>query len=209
MTAAAIRAVAEAQGLALDEASVERLQHYVALVFKWQRLANLTGAADAATFIEEHVADCLSVLPFVDETDLADIGSGAGLPGMVIACTRPAQGIHLVEPRGKRARFLQQAAITLGLARVAVVNLRVEEWQPERPPGTLVCRALSSLENFVASTRHLHTPHTRLLAMKGEQPVEELAAPWVSGFRVEVHPLQVPGRAARCLVELRPLVGPD
>jgi 16S rRNA (guanine527-N7)-methyltransferase len=204
VSADGIHAVAEALGLALDEAALTRLDRYVELVFKWQRLANLTGAADEVAFINDHVADCLAILPFIDDAALADIGSGAGLPGLVIASARPALEIALVEPRAKRARFLQQCAIALDLPRVRVINLRVEAWKPEAPPATLICRALSSLETFNDSTRHLHTPRSRLLAMKGRVPAEELAAPWAAGFLSAIHPLHVPGRDARCLIELRP-----
>jgi len=199
-----IHPAAEAVGLALDEAALARLNRYVELVFKWQRFANLTGAADEVAFIADHVADCLAVLPYIDDMPLADIGSGAGLPGLVIACARPALQIALVEPRAKRARFLQQCAITLDLPRVEVINARVEAWKPVTPPATLICRALSALETFVDSTHHLLTSHTRLLAMKGQVPGAELAAPWAERFVSVIHPLHVPGRDARCLIELRP-----
>ena len=204
----AIRTAAGALGLTLPEEALTRLNRYVAQVFKWQRLANLTGAPDESAFIAEHIADCLAILPWIGEASLADIGSGAGLPGLVIACARPELEIALLEPRAKRARFLQQCVIGLELARVQVINLKVEEWQPAVLPEVLICRALSSLESFVNSTRHLHTPLTRLLAMKGHPPADELAAPWAAAFQVTVHPLQVPGRDTRCLVELRPCSDP-
>ncbi|MBM4226473.1 MAG: 16S rRNA (guanine(527)-N(7))-methyltransferase RsmG [Gammaproteobacteria bacterium] len=200
----AIRAAAVALGLALPEEALTRLDRYVALVFKWQRLANLTGAPDESVFVAEHIADCLAILPWIGDAPLADIGSGAGLPGLVIACIRPELEIALVEPRAKRARFLQQCVIDLDLPRVRVINLKVEEWQPAALPEVLICRALSSLESFVDSTRHLQTPVGRLLAMKGRIPEDELAARWAAAYRVNVHPLQVQGRDTRCLVELRP-----
>lgn len=204
----AIRAAAVALGLTLPDEALTRLGRYVAQVFKWQRLANLTGAPDETAFIAEHIADCLAVLPRVGGASLADIGSGAGLPGLVIACSRPELEVTLVEPRAKRARFLQQCIIALDLPRVQVINLKVEEWQPAELPEVLICRALSSLESFVHSTRHLQTPLTRLLAMKGRPPGDELVAAWAAAFHATVHPLQVPGRDTRCLVELRPCCVP-
>lgn len=203
MAADSLHELVKGLGLALPAESRERLARYVSLVFKWQRLVNLTGARDPDSFIQEHVADCLSVLPWIDGMGLADIGSGGGLPGLIIACARPDLEISLVEPRGKRARFLQQAVIELQLPRVEVIPLRVEAWRATNPPRTLISRALSSLQAFVAATRHLHLPDTRLLAMKAEEPVNELAAEWARGFVHQTHPLRVPGRK-RCLVVLRP-----
>jgi 16S rRNA (guanine527-N7)-methyltransferase len=187
-------------GVALAPESVAALARYVELVFRWQRIANLTGAAGPDTFIDEHLSDCLSVLPFLGEGALADIGSGSGLPGLVVAILRPDIHVALVEPRGKRARFLQQVRIELKLTNVNVHTARVEAWSPARPIDTLICRAFSSLPDFIVATRHLQRPGLRLLAMKGELPKSELAEVEAQGFAVQSQLLTVPGWSRRHLV---------
>ena len=190
-------------GVSLAPESVATLAQYVGLVFRWQRIANLTGAADPETFIREHLADCLSVLPFIGEGALADIGSGAGLPGLIVAILRPDIPVTLVEPRGKRARFLEQARIDLRLANVTVQGGRVEAWTPTAPIDSLICRAFSSLPDFLAATRHLQRPGLRLLAMKGELPAAELAEVDTGRYAAETHALTVPGWSRRHLVIFR------
>ena len=187
-------------GVALTPESVVALARYVDLVFRWQRIANLTGAVDPDAFIREHLADCLSVLPFIDEGAMADIGSGAGLPGLVVAILRPDTPVALVEPRGKRARFLEQVRIELKLANVTVHRTRVEAWIPTVPVDSLICRAFSSLIDFLAATRHLQRPGLRLLAMKGELPTGELAEVDAQRYAVQIEELAVPGWSRRHLV---------
>ena len=180
----------------------ELLARYVDLVFKWNRISNLTGVETPHEFITRHLTDCLAVVPFIRGTRLADIGSGAGLPGLVIACVRPEFEIDLLEPRGKRARFLRQVQIDLGLANVHVSESRVEAWRPTLPPDTLVCRALTSLHDFVALTRKLQAEGTRLLAMKGQNPAAEIAALDASHLAIRAERLSVPGWDTRYLVIL-------
>lgn len=202
MSETRIAALGEALGVSLTPDSAAALARYVELVFRWQRIANLTGAADPETFIREHLADCLAVLPHIGEGPLADIGSGSGLPGLVLAIVRPDIPVALVEPRGKRARFLEQVRIDLRLAHVAVHAMRVEAWRPLIPVDALICRAFSSLPDFVSATRHLQRPGLRLLAMKGELPASELDDLEARGFTVEARSLTVPGWSQRHLVTL-------
>ena len=199
---AALASVAEAVHPPLTPASRDALLSYVALVFRWQRIANLTGAPDPATFVRQHVSDSLSVLPHVGAGPLADIGSGAGLPGLVLAIAQPALEVVLVEPRGKRARFLEQARIELGLSNVSVEAGRVQDWHPLHPPQTLICRAFASIADFLNATLHLQSPGVRMLAMKGDLPEVELAALDPGRYRSEVLPLEVAGWARRHLVAL-------
>jgi 16S rRNA (guanine527-N7)-methyltransferase len=198
----AIRQAAESVGVAADEGAVERLGRYVELVFKWNRIANLVGARNPDVFVAEHLADCLSIGPYVGAGSLADVGSGAGLPGVVLACMDPARHIVLVEPRAKRARFLEHVRIALALPHLTVVNARVEAWHPREPIDVCVSRALGSLGDFVRLTRAIQRPGCRLLAMKGQVPVTELAALDATRFSCRVHALDVPGRRERHLVEL-------
>lgn len=198
----AIRDAGAQVSVPLSGAQVARLVQYVELVFKWNRIANLTGVRDVAEFIARHLSDCLSILPHVPAGVLADIGSGAGLPGLVLACVAPERRVFLVEPRAKRARFLEHARIALQLPQVEVVNARVEDWRPDVVVDAFVCRALGSVAEFVAVTAGLQRPGCRLLAMKGQVPAAELAGIHPRAYACRVHALQVPGWRDRHLVEL-------
>lgn len=191
-----LSAAAARYGLALDAQALGRLERYVALVMRWQRIANLTAAGDAATFVREHVVDCLAVVPALADGALLDVGSGAGLPGVVIAICQPERPVTLLEARAKRARFLTQVAIELGLTRVSVVNARAESWRPAAPCAAIISRAFGSLAEFARATAGAQGPQTLLYAMKATLDAAELAA--CPGARRIA--LEVPGYRERCLV---------
>lgn len=193
-----LEAGCSALGLTLPHAVLERLVAYAALVLKWNRIVNLTGATTPEAFVAEHLVDCLALVPHVKAARIADIGSGAGLPGLVLAIAMPAARFSLVEPRAKRSRFLTQACIDLGLSNVTVVRARVERW-PDPPPIELVlCRAYGPLARVVADTRALQRPGVRLMIYKGADPGAEIAA-LNARDAFEVIPVHVPGRLRRHL----------
>ena len=136
---------------------------------------------------------------------LADVGTGAGFPGLPLAIVNPRRKLALIEATGKKARFVQQTAETLGCANVVVVHARAETYRPTLLFDTVVARALSSLADFVAYAGHLCAPHGRLLAMKGRRPDDELGALPKSFRVIAVHRLKLPGLDdERHLVELSP-----
>jgi 16S rRNA (guanine527-N7)-methyltransferase len=198
----AIRAAAHTLAFPLSCAQEALLAQYVELVFKWNRITNLIGVAEPAEFIAKHLTDCLSIAPFVVGDTLVDVGSGAGLPGMVLACVQPELFVYLLEPRAKRARFLEHARIALALPNVEVVTARVEAWQPPRRVATIICRAFGSVQEFVRVTTALQSPGCRLLAMKGQDPTRELVGLATNDLNCTVHPLKVPGWRTRHLVML-------
>lgn len=198
----AIHAAGEAVSCSLSTPQTALLAQYVELVYKWNRIANLTGVSGAFEFVSRHLTDCLSILPFVSGSTLVDVGSGAGLPGFVLACVRPHWCVYLVEPRAKRARFLDHARLALALPKVEIVASRVEHWQPPRRIETIVCRAFGTVQDFVRVTSTLQTPGCRLLAMKGQDPARELAGMDRRGLDSHVHKLTVPGWRDRHLVVL-------
>ena len=204
----AIHTVGSSLACPLSPAQEESLAQYVDLVFKWSRIANLTGVAAPDEFVSKHLTDCLSIAPYVGGNTLVDVGSGAGLPGLVLACIRPELFVYLIEPRAKRARFLEHARIALALPNVEVVTSRIEDWQPPRRIATVVCRAFGTVQEFVRVTATLHTPGCRLLVMKGQNPVDELAGIEPHRFDCDVHALTVPGWRARHLVVLECVVPP-
>lgn len=200
----ALAAGARALDLALTPACVASLAAYVALVARWQHVTNLTGARDPVRFAREHVVDCLAVLPHLGAGRVLDIGSGAGLPGIVIAVARPALAVVLLEPRARRARFLTQVGIELALNNVEVVCARAESYRPAVAPAVCISRAFGSLLSFVRAAQPLVAADGRLLAMKaGIDPADRAAAEVVAG-PATVLPLTVPGFATRHLVSFGP-----
>jgi 16S rRNA (guanine527-N7)-methyltransferase len=185
-------------GLALPEGTESKLLDYLALLSKWNRTYNLTAVRDENEMVTHHLLDSLAVLPHLGGVErLADVGSGAGLPGLVLAMARPELEVVSVEANQKKSAFQQQAKIELGLSNVTIHCGRVEALEPERPFDAVISRAFSSLALFVRLTDRLVGREGRLLAMKGLAPADELAAV-PGGWRAfAVHRLAVPGLAAQ------------
>jgi 16S rRNA (guanine527-N7)-methyltransferase len=166
---------------------------------------NLTAIRDRPGMLKKHVLDSLSVQPFLAGARIADVGTGAGFPGLPLAIVNPERRFSLIEATGKKARFVERAAQKLGLANVEVVNDRAERFRPLQPFDSVIARALSSLADFVAYAGHLCAPHGRLLAMKGKRPDEEIRSLPKSFRVVAVHRIQLPGLDdERHLVEISP-----
>lgn len=165
--------------LELPREARERLLDYVALLVKWNRTYNLTAIRDPLAMVPHHLLDSLSVLahlPLASEQGrLADAGSGAGLPGIPLAIARPAWRVSLAESSQKRAAFLRQAAIELGLDNVEVHEGRVERWRPQPLFDLVISRAFAALGDFITACRHLVTPGGTLAAMKGAAPRDRRA----------------------------------
>jgi len=189
-------------GLAVAETAVERLLDYVELLERWNATYNLTAVRDPGEMVTRHLLDSLAVAPHVTGATLADLGSGAGLPGIPLAIIAPEREVLLVDSNGKKARFLREAVRRLGLSGVSVAEARVEN-----VCGTFDCitaRAFASLAEMLAAGGHLLARNGTWLALKGRFPQDELTAV-PAEFRVEdVIALRVPGLDAdRHLVVIR------
>ena len=183
--------------LALDPALAPLLLAYVALLDRWNRTYNLTAIRDPREMVGKHLLDSLAMLPFIADGTLADLGAGAGLPGIPLAIARPGLQVTLVESNGKKARFLREAVRTLQLGNVRVAEARIEALDEPAAFDAITARALAGLPLIVELGGHLLKPNGRLLAMKGAVPDDEIAA-LPTGWRVEaVHPLAVPGLVAQ------------
>ena len=180
-----------ALGLDLPAAAVPRLLDYVDLLVRWNAAYNLTAVRDPAEMVTRHLLDSLAILPYVDGVTLADLGTGPGLPGLVLAIAAPGRAITLVDSNGKKVRFLREAIRALKLEGVQAVQSRVED-----VPGTFDCvtaRAFATLADMLGWGGHLLAPGGRWLAMKGRRPDDELAA-LPDGFALaSMHALAVPG----------------
>jgi len=170
---------------------------------------NLTAIRDRLGMLRKHVLDSLSLEPYLRGDRIADVGTGAGFPGLPLAIVNPQRRFTLIEATGKKARFAERTAQQLRCDNVQVVNSRAESYRPFELFDTVTARALSSLADFAAYAGHLCAPGGRLLAMKGKRPDEEISA-LPKSFRVlAVHRLRVPGLDdERHLVELSPTKAP-
>ncbi len=198
-----LAAGAQELGFAMSEAQQVALLQLVDALEQGNALFNLTAIRDRPGMLRKHVLDSLSLQGFLHGQRVADVGTGAGFPGLPLAIMNPSRRFALIEATGKKARFVMQAAAELGLQNVEIVNQRAENYRPEQLFDTVVARALSSLAAFIAFAGHLCAADGRLLAMKGKRPQEELGA-MPRGFRVlAVHRLRVPGLTdERHLVEI-------
>jgi 16S rRNA (guanine527-N7)-methyltransferase len=192
-------------GIALDSSGAEALLKLVDELEAGNAQFNLTAIRDRLGMLRKHVLDSLTLQPYLRGSRIADIGTGAGFPGLPLAIVNPQRRFTLVEATGKKARFVEQTALRLGCANVQVEHARAESYRPFELFDTVVARALSSLADFAAYAGHLCAPDGRLLAMKGKRPDEEISA-LPKSFRVlAVHRLKVPGLDdERHLVELSP-----
>jgi 16S rRNA (guanine527-N7)-methyltransferase len=194
---------AQALGLSLDPAQAARLTAHLDLLDDWNTRMNLTAIRERPAQITKHVLDSLSVLPRLRGTRIADVGSGAGFPGIPLAIVDPGRHYTLIESTGKKCRFLEHVREALELANVEVVQARAEAYQPVTRYDTVVARAVGPVADLVRQAGPLVAGGGRLLAMKGRYPEEELAAR-LNGWKVAgVHRLEVPGLGEeRHVVEL-------
>jgi 16S rRNA (guanine527-N7)-methyltransferase len=193
-------------GIALDASGAEALLKLVDELETGNAQFNLTAIRDRPGMLRKHVLDSLTLQPYLRGSRVADIGTGAGFPGLPLAIVNPQRRFTLVEATGKKARFVEQTVLRLGCDNVHVEHARAENYRPFELFDTVVARALSSLADFAAYAGHLCAPDGRLLAMKGKRPDEEISA-LPKSFRVlAVHRLKVPGLDdERHLVELLPV----
>ena len=180
--------------LGLDPALAGPLRRYLDLLARWNRTYNLTAIRDPGEMVTLHLLDSLSMHAHVrDVARLADLGTGAGLPGIPLAIALPQLQVTLVESNGKKARFLREAVRTLGLGNAQVAESRAEAVDLPGAFDAITARAMATLADILAVGGHLLAPGGRLLAMKGARPDAETAA-LPAGWKVEaVHPLAVPG----------------
>jgi 16S rRNA (guanine527-N7)-methyltransferase len=190
-----------AMRLELPDGAQEKLLAYLDLLAKWNRTYNLTAVRDPADMVSRHLLDSLAVLPFVHGKNLADLGSGAGLPGIPLAIARPDMAVTLVESNGKKVRFLREAIRSLPLANVTAAQARVQD--ATGAFDTVTARAFASLPDMLAWAGHLLAPDGCWLALKGHADPAELGVVPDAFHVVAVHELRVPGTdGERCVVEL-------
>ena len=194
---------AAALGVALTEHDAARLRQLLEELVRWNQKFNLTGLTDLESMVSHHLLDSLAVHRYLHGAAIADVGTGAGFPGLPLALVNPERRFTLIDSNGKKIRFVSHAVRTLGLMNVEPLQARVETLRPERPFDTVVARAFAALPQMLEAVAPICGRETRVLAMKGKWPQAELDA-LPAGWRVaESHTLTVPGLAeARCLIVL-------
>lgn len=204
-----LQAGASTLGLALSDVQLDQLAAYLALIQKWNKVYNLTAVRDPQEMLTHHLLDSLTaVSPLVRHTGgqaakVLDVGSGGGLPGVVLAICRPELDVSCVDTVGKKAAFIQQVAASLKLPNLHGIHARVETLQG--PFDVICCRAFASLPDFVTWSRGALASEGVWMAMKGKYPQDEVQALPQDVHVFHVEPLRVPGlNVERCMVWVRP-----
>ncbi len=205
-----------ALGLSLDDAQITALLDYLALIQKWTKVYNLTAVRDPDEMLTHHLLDSLAVITPLqkqlavlagqgvvgDKPRLLDVGSGAGLPGIVIAICCPHITVHCVDTVAKKAAFIQQVAVTLKLPNLRGIHARVESLT--EPYDVVSSRAFASLVDFTTWSEKALAGQGVWMGMKGKHPAEEMAALPASVEVFHVEQLAVPGLdAERCIIWMR------
>jgi len=182
----------DALDISYGEEAVNNLVEYLALLQEWNKTHNLTAVDDLDEMLSVHIFDSASLRPYIKGPTLLDVGSGAGLPGMIIAILSPALDVTSVESRNKKAQFQMFAANKLKLKNFTVENARIEDFQAVEKFANITARAFSNIENLVEGSKHAIAHNGRWLAMKGTVPKEELKAIKKMNLKYDTYALKVP-----------------
>jgi 16S rRNA (guanine527-N7)-methyltransferase len=191
-------------------AQFEALLRYLALLERWNAVYNLTAVRDQEAMVSHHILDCLAVLPPLRREltaharpRLVDVGSGAGLPGILLGIMDPELDVLCVDSVAKKVAFMDQVIAETGLRNVRTRHARVESVRDSA--SVVTARAYASLRKLITTTAHLLDEHGAWMAMKGKPPADELEAVGAAVDVFHVEPLRVPGLPdSRCLVWMRP-----
>jgi 16S rRNA (guanine527-N7)-methyltransferase len=190
-------------GVELTEPDAARLQQLLNELERWNRTYNLTAITKREDMVTHHLLDSLAVNPELQGSAIADVGTGAGFPGLPLAVLNPERRFTLIDSAGKKIRFVSHVAHALGLTNVEGIHARVESLRPEKPFETIVTRAFSPLPEMLEKVGPLCGPGTNVLAMKGKWPREEIAAIPVGWHVVRSRDLVIPGlKESRCAIVL-------
>ena len=177
-------------GLEVSEDTISRMIEFLLLLKKWNNAFNLTAITDLQEMMIKHLLDSLSIFSYLKGPRLIDVGTGAGLPGIPLALVMPHCEFTLVESRGKKVSFLQQAKSELKISNIKIEQKRVEQFHDAQGFDIILCRAVGTIPEVYLSTLHLAHQRTQWVFMKGLEPKEELSS---FSQPVKVYPLCVPG----------------
>ena len=179
---------AKTMDVSLTDDQVRQLLDYHALINKWNKVYNLSAIRDPLESIKKHFLDSFSILEFIKPGLLLDVGSGAGLPGIIIAIMKPKTNVFVIDSVGKKCRFMQTVKTELGLENLTVINNRVESFNYPELFSQITSRAFASAIDTVNKTKHLIANEGRYLLMKGDN----IALENIENMESKVHVLKVP-----------------
>ena len=179
---------AKTMDVSLTDEQVRQLLDYHALINKWNKVYNLSAIRDPLESIKKHFLDSFSILEFIKPGLLLDVGSGAGLPGIIIAIMKPKTNVFVIDSVGKKCRFMQTVKTELGLENLTVINTRVESFNYPESFSQITSRAFASAIDTVNKTKHLIANDGQYLLMKGDN----IALENIENMESKVHILQVP-----------------
>jgi len=179
---------AKTMNVSLTDEQVRQLLDYHALINKWNKVYNLSAIRDPLESIKKHFLDSFSILEFIKPGLLLDVGSGAGLPGIIIAIMKPKTNVFVIDSVGKKCRFMQTVKTELGLENLTVINTRVESFNYPESFSQITSRAFASAIDTVNKTKHLIANDGRYLLMKGDN----IALENIENMESKVHVLKVP-----------------
>lgn len=189
--------------LTIDNAKIELLLNYLALLDKWNKAYNLSAIRDINQMLSLHILDALSVMPYLDGDNFIDVGTGGGIPGLILAIVCPDKKFTLLDSNGKKTRFCQQAAFELKLDNVTCIQARAEEFRPDERFDCVVSRAFTALDNMLDCCSHMIHENGHLLAMKGPGAEGEIETIKNRIQAADIIDLEVPGiEQTRCLVKI-------
>ncbi len=179
---------AELMSISISESQVQQLLSYHSLILKWNKVYNLSAIRDPLESIKKHFLDSLSILNFIKPGLLLDVGSGAGLPGIVIAIMKPKTKVFVIDSIGKKCRFMQNVKTELSLENLIVINSRVESFESEESFSQITTRAFADVSKTIELTKHLISNKGRYLLMKGDNINGEN----IENINAQLHLLKVP-----------------
>lgn len=184
-------------GVTTVREQITGLTHFLRLLEKWNQAFNLTAVRDLDEMVGRHILDSASARPFLYGTSVLDAGTGAGLPGLPLAILEPEREFCLLDSGGKKVRFVRHVVGELAVENVAVVQGRVEEYEPAALFDTVICRAFSPLGKFVRSCGRFADTGGRLVAMKGRPADQEMAGLPPGWTVTEIAGVKIPGLAVQ------------
>lgn len=183
---------AQQMGAPLTDETTQTLVNYLTMLEKWNKAYNLTAIRDIEQMVSLHLLDSLATRPFITGERIIDVGTGPGLPGMVLAICYPEKQFTLLDSNGKKTRFLTQVKMEMGIRNVTVANERVEKHPHQGAYDHVISRAFASIQDMINWTLPLPKETGNFLAMKGVYPSDELTALPDTIKVISVDPLVVP-----------------